>query len=471
MKKMLFAGFLLFTLSVGAQKNVVPVTQSPLTGIPLPATAKLDKRGLSITLSKSLMEIESKTYQTKLKSAEILTMPPEKSGGPGLSLIQQQLTEAGWAVTPCSTKDYYWLYRNNQYVLAYLFFAKKETTLYFAEATQPPANMNFSQQTQQPGMQQQETPIIYQQEQDPQGQMQGQIQEQQQGQGQEQMQGQGQMQEQPVMNNSFTSPFALSKPTTNFDDGWTSTPTTDYVKVTRPGVEIRLYYADDGLEKIRSNTQEPSTFYWNQWVLPQFNIAQAERWSGVEYPVIYFMQGTGVDKQTGQSCHVAIKVIYEGGAQVVMAISQNQSAYQQLFPHPNDLNKMLGYNKFAITESDIIGTWTKNGGGGVEYYNAYTGNYAGMSALSTSDEFVFKTGGNYQSTHNSANTQNGSTQFNGINYAGKFQASDWELHASNRVSGKTKKFLAQFIAVKGGLLLQLTDSDYTPLVYTMYKSK
>jgi len=50
---------------------------------------------------------------------------------------------------------------------------------------------------------------------------------------------------------------------------------------------------------------------------------------------------------------------------------------------------MLSYNKFGVTKNDIIGTWSKTGGGGVEYYNAYTGNYTGMSAISSTDEFVF----------------------------------------------------------------------------------
>jgi hypothetical protein len=191
----------------------------------------------------------------------------------------------------------------------------------------------------------------------------------------------------------------------------------------------------------------------------------------VEYPVIYFMEGQAVNKQTGKPCYVAIKIVYEGGARPIVSITPDAASYHRQFPHPNDLNRMQAYNKFAVTASDVVGHWNKSGGGGVEYYNAYTGTYAGMSALSTTDEFTFTTNGTYSSVHNSANTNNGGTQFAALKYNGKFSVTDWELLATNRVGGKSKKFFAQFIAVKAGYLLQLTDSDYTPLVYTLYKTK
>jgi hypothetical protein len=268
-----------------------------------------------------------------------------------------------------------------------------------------------------------------------------------------------------------TGNAGITKTTTNFNDGWIATPTADYVRVSKASTEIRLHFINAQFDDQRPNTTNPEAYYWAKWVSPEFTVANPQKWSGVEYPVIYFMQGEAIEKKTGKKCFVAMKVIYEGGAQVVMAITPTQTVYQQQFAHPNDLNRMTGYNKFAITAADVVGKWSKAGGGGVEYYNAYTGNYAGMSALSTTDEFTFQANGNYESIHNSAATNNGGTKFAALTYKGKFTASDWELMAGNRVSGKTKKFLAQFIAVKGGFLLQLTDSDYTPLVYTLFKTK
>lgn len=272
-----------------------------------------------------------------------------------------------------------------------------------------------------------------------------------------------------------TNPIAvlpgISKYTTNFDDGWQSTPLMDYVKVVKAGTEIRLYYIDSRLDDARPNTIDAPAYYWSKYVSPFFNVPNPQKWSGVQYPVIYFMEGQATDKQTGRSCYVAIKIIYEGGARPVVVIASDQNSYRQQFPHPNDLNRMLSYNKFAITTKDVIGHWSKTGGGGVEYYNAYTGGYTGMSAISTTDEFTFSSNNNYSSVHNSANTNNGGTQFSALKYNGKYTVSDWELLAANRVGGKTKKFYAQLEAVKGGSILILTDSDYEPLKYTLFKTK
>lgn len=132
---------------------------------------------------------------------------------------------------------------------------------------------------------------------------------------------------------------------------------------------------------------------------------------------------------------------------------------------------MLSYNKFGVTKNDIIGTWSKTGGGGVEYYNAYTGNYTGMSAISSTDEFIFNTNDTYISTHRAANTNTGSTTFSGLDYKGNYSVNTWELMVTNRVGGKTKKFWCQLMAVKNGYILILTDSDYEPLKYVLFKKK
>lgn len=259
--------------------------------------------------------------------------------------------------------------------------------------------------------------------------------------------------------------------TTNFNDGWTARPGADFVRVSKAGTELRLFYVNDALDNARPNTVEPELYYWKKLVEPGFTVSNPEKWVGVTYPVIYFMQGDAVNRQTGQSCHVAIKVIYEGGARVVMAITPNRASMQQQFPHPNDLNRMLGYNKFAVAQQDLIGKWGKAGGGGVEYYNSYTGNYAGMSALSTTDEFSFTANGNYESVHNSANMNNGGTRFSALTYKGRYTVNNWEMMATNRVGGKTKKFWCQLEAVKNGFILVLTDSDYEPLKYVLFKKK
>lgn len=270
-------------------------------------------------------------------------------------------------------------------------------------------------------------------------------------------------------NSKASSGITLS--TTNFDDGWKATPMPDYVLVSRPNMQVRLYYVNTALDDARPNTVSPEQWYWSKIVQPAFSVSSPQRWEGVNYPVIYFQEGEGIDQSTGARVYVAMKVVYQGGANVVMVTAPSKAAYQAAFGHPNDVDRMLGYNKFGVTKNDIIGTWGKTGGGGVEYYNAYTGNYAGMSAISSEDEFTFNTDNSYSSMHNAANTNNGSTTFSALNYKGNFSVNVWELMATNRVSGKTKKFWCQLMAVKNGYILTLTDSDYEPLKYVLFKRK
>ncbi|MBY0372464.1 MAG: hypothetical protein K2Q23_00635 [Bryobacteraceae bacterium] len=261
-------------------------------------------------------------------------------------------------------------------------------------------------------------------------------------------------------------PMRMTKATTNFNDGWVATPEAEYVRVTKAGTEVRLYYVNLPLEEIRGQTMDPADFYWSRIVAPGIRTVSAQKYVGVNYPPIYF-----VEAGTPDGRHVAMKVIYAGGPRVVVAIAPNRNAYAQQFGHPNDLDRMLSYNRFGVTAPDLVGVWSKSGGGGVEHYNAYTGTYAGMSAISTTDDFQFNTDGTYSSQHRSANTSNGSTRFGGQDFQGRFTVSDWEVHASNRVEGKTKKFWARLEAIQNGYLLILTDSDYEPLQYILFRRR
>lgn len=278
----------------------------------------------------------------------------------------------------------------------------------------------------------------------------------------------------PVITGS-TTPAAnntgITKAVTSFNDGWTATATGDYVKVTKAGTELRLHYIDKALDDARPNTIDAPEYYWSKYVEPYFTTSNLQKWSGVQYPVIYHMQANAVEKKTGKACFVAIKIVYNGGARPIVVIAPNQTSYQQQFPHPNDIDPMLNSNRFAVTAKDIIGTWRGSGGGGVEYYNAYSGTYAGMSAVSSTDEFTFNSNGTYSSTYRSASMNNGGTQFGGQDYKGNFAVTDWSITASNRYKGKTTNFKAQLIAVKNGFLLYMSDPENNSMNYTLFKAK
>lgn len=268
---------------------------------------------------------------------------------------------------------------------------------------------------------------------------------------------------------SHTSGKSITKSTTRFDDGWMATVNDNYVKLVKENTEVRLMYINNALDQARPNTADAADYYWNEYVSPYFQIAQVEKWSGVEYPVIYFMQGSGINLSTGKPCHVALKIVYSGGARPILVIASDQPQFRKQYPHPNDLDRMLNYNKFALSAADLTGKWTGGSGAGVEYYNAYNGTYAGMSAISTSDDFHFNADGTYTSAYRSASSSQGSTRFGAIDYKGKYQVTDWAIRAENRYKGKTTQFNAQFIAVKNGYLLYLSDSENPAMNYTLIK--
>jgi hypothetical protein len=166
-----------------------------------------------------------------------------------------------------------------------------------------------------------------------------------------------------------------------------------------------------------------------------------------------------------------MKAVFAGGARVVVAISPNEATHTQLYPHPNYFDRTLNMNRFGLAAQDLTGTWVRNSGGGVEHYNAYSGNYAGMSASSSTDEFTFNPDGTYRSIHRNASTVNSGTKFSALDYQGRFTVSDWELHAINRVDGKTKKFWARLEAIQNGYLLILTGSDYESLQYVLFRKR
>jgi len=277
-----------------------------------------------------------------------------------------------------------------------------------------------------------------------------------------------------VADNIYTAAAQSSKITksiTNFYDGRVATSLPDFVRLSKAGTELRLHYTDQSLDDARPNTMDAPEYYWSKYVAPNYDVPAPEKWSGVQYPVIYHMQGNAVEKATGKPCYVAIKIVYGGGARPIVVIAPSQSNYQQQFPHPNDIDLMLNANRFAITANDIVGTWNGSGGGGVEYFNAYTGTYAGMSAVSSTDEFTFNSNGTYSSTYRSASMNNVSTQFGGQDFKGNFSVADWSITATNRFGGKTTTYNAQLIAVRNGYLLYMADADNPSINYTLFKAK
>jgi hypothetical protein len=136
--------FLVFSvtvsLNINAQKKVTPITQSVITGIVLPAGSKQDKRWLSESAAKILLEMESKKANTGVKNPEVLYLPSVSTCGFNADSLVNQLSGMGWEIIPIEADDkYVWLQKNGRYIIAYFLMEEKQTQLYFAEGVAAPA--------------------------------------------------------------------------------------------------------------------------------------------------------------------------------------------------------------------------------------------------------------------------------------------------------------------------------------------
>jgi len=127
------------SLNISAQKKIISVTQSAITGIVLPAGSKQDKRWLSESSAQVLLELESKKGNTGVKNPEVLYLPPVSNCGFNSDSLVTQLSGLGWEVIGIeSDEKYAWLQKSGRYVIAYFLMEKKQTQLYFAEAVAVP---------------------------------------------------------------------------------------------------------------------------------------------------------------------------------------------------------------------------------------------------------------------------------------------------------------------------------------------
>ena len=141
MKKiiLLFLYSVSVTISI-AQKKLVPVSQSTLTGIGLPTGSKQDSRMLSVSGAKMLLEMESKKAQITLSATEVLVLPSVTSGGFNADSLVSKLSSLGWNITVVEGDNKYaWLQKENRNLIMYFSMDAKETGLYFAETASAPA--------------------------------------------------------------------------------------------------------------------------------------------------------------------------------------------------------------------------------------------------------------------------------------------------------------------------------------------
>ncbi|HNR72793.1 MAG: hypothetical protein UZ12_BCD005001961 [Bacteroidetes bacterium OLB12] len=284
----------------------------------------------------------------------------------------------------------------------------------------------------------------------------------------------------PVVNNTATisvtdapGKHGITKSTTNFDDGWVAQPFADYVKVTKGPITVLLHYGIEVTDEMRSNNNVEGTLF-DRVILPRYTVSNIRKYANESYCYycIYFFEADAVEKATGKKCHVGFRIITNNGvSSCIEIISPSADAFNKEFTDQKKVEGMLNYNKFAITQADLIGTWEESGGSYVNMYSTVTGAYAGMNAASSAHTFVFNADGTYSSHHRGGYGMVGSMNIYDQKYNGNYSFTNWDITMTKRWDGKTENFWAQFEAVRGGRILYINDKAASAMRYSLAKTK
>jgi hypothetical protein len=441
--------FAAFSATIYGQKNVVEISRSEALGINLPAGSKQDKRIFSVAAAGTLLEMKAgELGRSSSGNAEVLILP-SLSGDGQTTGIKQLLTGAGFKITDITGDlQYSILNRDDKNLLIYISEKKTGTELYSvalkkettatSEKQLNPVITPDKKYESVPETKSPETMSTIQPASKP----------------------------LPVAS-------AFTFITTNFDDGWIATVKDDFVEVTKEKIAVRLYYPVGMTEKMRPPASEVHDYFWNSTVLPSFEIKNVwQRKEETTYFPASFIYAEAVEKKTGKQCFICLYVVVNSGiANPVLGIADSKQSFEQVFPDPGQLRTKLGYNRFAIALKDLSGTWASSSSSGTDYYNAYTGAYAGMEFNSSYDIFTFNSGGSYSSKHSGSFGMIGNTKVYNQEYAGQEKVSEWELTLTNRFEGKTDVFEAWFEAVQGGRILRLINKQATGIKYQLIKTK
>ncbi|QEC40845.1 hypothetical protein [Pseudobacter ginsenosidimutans] len=290
---------------------------------------------------------------------------------------------------------------------------------------------------------------------------------------------------------------------TKFDDGWISTIQQDWVEVAKGSMKVLIHYPNEKTvfpadPQILTNTvwdilikprfkdlKNYKTSYVQDYSRPYFGTGHAtEIQSGRQYFVVLFRRGNGwlevlsPDNQTfvqefgfdPESIRWAV-MNYSGGYVVNNSQGQMVKADAEVF---DKLDKMSNYNKFAVALSDLnnTGEWNSHFASNSFYYNSNTGNYAGMSTITSSEWFVFGKGQTYTWNLVGANSGMGQTGVVQVKGKGSLKSlNNWQLFFSD-ISGKPKTCDVYFSAMKNGRVLFMNDANYPGSgIFTGFKRK
>ncbi len=453
MKKLfVVAAICISTVFAFAQKKLIPVTQSVLTGISLPAGTLQDKRIFSAGAATMLLESESKKMNISVSYTEVLTIPISVSGVFSEEVLHKGLAAQGFVISTIQNAPKYTiLKKGEQLVVMYFDAGKSEYNLYFGKASyaaveKSAVNNTYTQQVVNAENNRQPSNATTISQNNPVGNVQ---------------------QAAKSANQAAKIGFAFT--TTNFDDGWIANEQADWIQVSKGSTVVRIHYAQPNIKGF-NNLDESTSFVWNTLVAPRYSNA-ANLWirkswwnDGGFMDAKYYAESEVTENATGKKVFVALFKNGSPGKWIEFitpdkAAFQNQFSviYQQDGTVWNRLSVMENYNKFAVAASDLTGKWTSDFSGAIQYVNAYTGFDTGMNTNSATEKFQFEPGNKYRWDLAVASGMVGNIKYQGSKSSGEFSLpNNWQIKFSE-IDGRPRSYNAHFACIKGLRILWLQD--------------
>jgi hypothetical protein len=261
--------------------------------------------------------------------------------------------------------------------------------------------------------------------------------------------------------------------TTNFDDGWVSIPKEDWVQTTKGNINALIHYPNKKTDEYEPDGDKALKKAWDVLVAPRYSNAV-----NMFFKSGYTFESTPnygaaemTDNATGKRVYVVLyqRTYYSSSNKYVEIITPSKAVFEQLFGNYetnkvnktwNALNSLQDYNKFAVSPSDLKGTWTTDFGAAISYVYVATGLYAGMDTHSSAESFEFTGGGKYKWELNVASGQVGNMKFQQAKSTGTVTLPDnWHIQFSD-MEGNPKKYEAMFSCIKGLRILWLDGKAF-----------
>lgn len=436
MKKIIVFLMLLYgAVAALAQKNLVPASLSQFTGIDLPAGTRQDKRIFNSAVVSTFLEGETKKFNVKVIESEVFRLSP---GINHTAALMGALRTKGWDIRPLDNRpEWAWVMRSGESLIMYWSGVVNNPELYFGRTDAAPMQPTTvpvvadKVTTEEPAVvaapPADQLPVV----------------------------------STPPPPGQSTTAGTFTFTRTNWDDGWVSTIEEDRVVVVKGNIQVFVFFPIPYTDASRHVGRD---FFWDNHLARQMRILtkqyrdHGEVMSSFQAP---YIEGTGIDPKTGGACFIAMYVTSENGNMYpVVVLTPDEATLRNAFPNAekqfdSELPGLSRYNRFAVALPDLVGQWNGGGGTAMNYYNAYTGAYAGMAAVAMSDKFQFMANGDYTSSHKGASGMVGSMATYSQEYRGKATIDNWSATFTNRWQGKTEEYSAWLEAVRGGRVLVL----------------